>query len=166
MILILDSFLNHSWFLIHSWIILDSWLLILDYRNDCILFINKILAKNSIHYYDIFIWVFKLYIWLCVLSILPASRILTIILVTLVISVLPTTSVLSAYLFYLLTCSTCLLVLSAYFVLPAYLFYLLEVAHTRSIFFWYQVVNALWKSLRSYYHFEGFSMYAFQIITK
>ena len=109
MILILDSFLNHSWFLIHSWIILDSWLLILDYRNDCILFINKILAKNSIHYYDIFIWVFKLYIWLCVLSILPASRILTIILVTLVISVLPTTSVLSAYLFYLLTCSICLL---------------------------------------------------------
>ena len=114
MILILDSFLNHSWFLIHSWIILDSWLLILDYRNDCILFINKILAKNSIHYYDIFIWVFKLYIWLCVLSILPASRILTIILVTLVISVLPTTSVLSAYLFYLLTCSICLLVLSTW----------------------------------------------------
>ena len=109
MILILDSFLNHSWFLIHSWFILDSWLLILDYRNDCILFVNKVLAKYSIHYYDIFIWVLKLYIWLCVLSILPASRILTIILVTLVISVLPTTSVLSAYLFYLLTCSICLL---------------------------------------------------------
>ena len=124
MILILDSFLNHSWFLIHSWIILDSWLLILDYRNDCILFINKILAKNSIHYYDIFIWVFKLYIWLCVLSILPASRILTIILVTLVISVLSTTSVLSAYLFYLFTCSTCLLVL------PAYLFICLLVLST------------------------------------